>query len=251
MYQHILIILTETDELIGKKNINLEGMIKRIENLSSKLTDSDRIKTLQKSQLQMKNEDLPNDTIFEQKIKKLRTLLEKHEGIKQNLIQRQIKLSSLLEEEHKYLKFIYFLWNSSDLPSIETLYTDLQKKYPIMKYSEQAIEEERGQKLLFSFIPVVSRIDHVKVDESFEWLRNFGNCIVVRVHDTSSSSYEDDSMNEIIGSSFLGSSVVLKTRFEYICDQSGYELQPNQVLKEPSVIRDKIIAYIELFLKNK
>jgi len=79
--------------------------------------------------------------------------------------------------------------------------------------------------ILFTFIPVGARMDHVGWPEKTKMLSEIsgGRSVVVRVHEESSQCYDDISLDYALTSGILDKNIVLKAKYRTKWNQTGMD----------------------------
>jgi len=147
---------------------------------------------------------------------------------KQEIIQRHTVEREELENRSR----VYFDFNPLDLPCLK----DLRDNH--FKGAQMYNDGDTLQKpcILFSFIPVGTRMDHIGWLDKTKMLaeKTGGRSVIVRVHEESSSSYNDTSLDFSLTSGIPGKSIVLKAKYRTVWDQTGMASGNRQVFIDTS-----------------
>jgi len=134
------------------------------------------------------------------------------EANKRKVQVRQYETQKKKEEEAENAKTrLYFNFDPDDLSCMEDV---IRSNFPNSRMYIQGDQLLRPC-ILFTFIPVNSRIDHTRLPTLTQelWQLAGGYSIVIRVHEESSQSYADNSMDYNLKSGTPYRQLVLKARY--------------------------------------
>jgi len=145
---------------------------------------------------------------------------KKREEMHNREMELRQKAQKMKEEEAERTKTkLYFNFDPKDLPCVEAF---ILSSFPNARIFNPDHQLERPC-ILFTFIPVNSRIDHTRLPTWTQELWNLagGYSVVIRVHEESSQSYDDNSMDFRLRSGTPYRQIVLKARYKTKWSSTG------------------------------